>query len=195
MTEDKKIFATPKVRKFARELGANVSQIKGTERKDRITEEDVKNFIRSQVTVNQGAIQKKETSKYVEEYPHEEFGEVLVKVSAAGLCHSDLSVVNGNRPRVMPMVLGHEGSGIVIKVGSSVNKFQIGDEVILTWIKCEGLEEQGTEYLSQGEIINSGPVTTFSNYSVVSENRIIKKKKRLLPNGTFTRKTNNLLYV
>ena len=49
MTEDKKIFATPKVRKFARELGANVSQIKGTERKGRITEEDVKTFVSNQL--------------------------------------------------------------------------------------------------------------------------------------------------
>ena len=49
MTEDKKIFATPKVRKFARELGANVSQIKGTERKGRITAEDVKNFVSNQL--------------------------------------------------------------------------------------------------------------------------------------------------
>ena len=49
MTEDKKIFATPKVRKFARELGANVSQIEGTERKGRITEEDVKNFVSNQL--------------------------------------------------------------------------------------------------------------------------------------------------
>ena len=49
MTEDKKIFATPKVRRFARELGANVSLIKGTERKGRITEEDVKKFISNQL--------------------------------------------------------------------------------------------------------------------------------------------------
>ena len=52
MTEDKKIFTTPKVRKFARELGANVSQIKGTERKGRITEEDVKKFINNQLKVS-----------------------------------------------------------------------------------------------------------------------------------------------
>jgi len=50
MSEDKKIFASPKVRKFARELGANVSQIKGTERKGRITEEDIKNFINNQLS-------------------------------------------------------------------------------------------------------------------------------------------------
>ena len=49
MTEDKKIFATPKVRRFARELGANVSLIEGTERKGRITEEDVKKFISNQL--------------------------------------------------------------------------------------------------------------------------------------------------
>ena len=49
MTEDKKIFTTPKVRRFARELGANVSLIEGTERKGRITEEDVKKFISSQL--------------------------------------------------------------------------------------------------------------------------------------------------
>ena len=48
------------------------------------------------------------------------FDEVLVKVSAAGLCHSDLSVVNGNRPRAMPMVLGHEGSGVVAAIGEGV---------------------------------------------------------------------------
>ena len=71
--------ASPIVRKFARELGADISIISGTQRSGRVSEDDVKNFIRSQVTVNQGAVQKKETSKYVEEYPHEEFGEVLVK--------------------------------------------------------------------------------------------------------------------
>ena len=71
--------ASPKVRKFARELGADVSLISGTQRSGRVSEEDVINFIRSQVTVNQGIVQKKETSKHLEEYPHEEFGEVSVK--------------------------------------------------------------------------------------------------------------------
>ena len=74
-----KSSASPKVRKFARELGADISVVSGTQRSGRVSEGDVKNFIRSQATVNQGAIQKKETSKYVEEYPHEEFGEVSVK--------------------------------------------------------------------------------------------------------------------
>ena len=71
--------ASPKVRKFARELGTDISIVPGTQRAGRISEDDVKNFIRSQVTVNQGTIQKKESSKYVEEYPHEEFGEISIK--------------------------------------------------------------------------------------------------------------------
>src|SRR3712207_9570600 len=44
-------------------------------------------------------------------------GEVLVKIAAAGLCHSDLSVIDGNRPRPMPMVLGHEAAGVVEELG------------------------------------------------------------------------------
>ncbi len=68
--------ASPKVRKFARELGANVLEIPGSQRAGRVSEEDVKNFIRSQVTVNDGQIEKK---VHKEEYPFEEFGEIDVK--------------------------------------------------------------------------------------------------------------------
>ena len=69
-------LASPKVRKFARELGANVVQIPGTQRAGRVSEEDVKNFIKSQVTVNKGSVEKKE---YKEEFSHEEFGEIELK--------------------------------------------------------------------------------------------------------------------
>jgi pyruvate dehydrogenase E2 component (dihydrolipoamide acetyltransferase) len=69
-------LASPKVRKFARELGANVVQIPGTQRAGRVSEEDVKNFIKSQVTVNKGSIEKKE---YKEEFSHKEFGEIELK--------------------------------------------------------------------------------------------------------------------
>jgi len=80
MTEDKKIFATPKVRRFARELGANVSLIEGTERKGRITEEDVKKFISNQLKEPEN---KKEDNqpldKIKNEYNHSDFGEVEIK--------------------------------------------------------------------------------------------------------------------
>ena len=51
-------------------------------------------------------------------------GEVLVKIGAAGLCHSDLSVIDGNRPRPTPMVLGHEAAGIAERLGSGVDDLQ-----------------------------------------------------------------------
>jgi alcohol dehydrogenase len=60
-------------------------------------------------------------------------GEVLVKMAAAGLCHSDLSVINGDRPRVMPMVLGHEASGTVEELGPGVVDLQRGDHVALVF--------------------------------------------------------------
>lgn len=56
--------------------------------------------------------------------------EVLVKIGGGGLCHSDLSVMNGSRPRPVPMVLGHEGSGEVMEVGSAVNDVNVGDHIV-----------------------------------------------------------------
>jgi len=80
MTEDKKIFTTPKVRKFARELGANVGQIKGTERKGRITEEDVKKFINNQLKVSSNIKEDNQPSEKIKnEYNHSDFGEVEIK--------------------------------------------------------------------------------------------------------------------
>ncbi|MDC0511364.1 2-oxo acid dehydrogenase subunit E2 [Pelagibacteraceae bacterium] len=77
--QSSKSSASPKVRKFARELGADISVVSGTQRLGRVSEDDVKKFIRSQVTVSQEVVQKKEISKYVEEYPHEEFGEISIQ--------------------------------------------------------------------------------------------------------------------
>jgi pyruvate dehydrogenase E2 component (dihydrolipoamide acetyltransferase) len=78
-SQSRKNSASPKVRKFARELGADVSKVLGTQRLGRVSEGDVKNFIKSQVTVSHGEVQKKEIMEYVEEYSHEEFGEVSIK--------------------------------------------------------------------------------------------------------------------
>jgi alcohol dehydrogenase len=57
-------------------------------------------------------------------------GEVLVRIAAAGVCHSDLSVINGTRPRPLPMVLGHEASGYVEEVGAGVDDLAPGDHVV-----------------------------------------------------------------
>jgi len=66
-------------------------------------------------------------------------GELLVRVRAAGLCHSDLSVINGNRPRVMPMALGHEAAGEVVRTGSPGSPFAEGDHVVLAFVPACGV--------------------------------------------------------
>jgi len=58
-------------------------------------------------------------------------GELLIKIKATGLCHSDLSVINGDRPRPMPMVLGHEAAGEVQECGAFVTDLKPGDQVVL----------------------------------------------------------------
>jgi len=65
-------------------------------------------------------------------------GEVLVEIVGAGLCHSDLSVVDGSRPRPLPMILGHEASGIVREVGANVTQFTSGDHVVFSWVPVCG---------------------------------------------------------
>lgn len=65
-------------------------------------------------------------------------GEVLVRIRAAGLCHSDLSVVDGSRPRVMPMVLGHEAAGDVEQVGPGVEGLAPGDRVVFAFVPTCG---------------------------------------------------------
>jgi alcohol dehydrogenase len=65
-------------------------------------------------------------------------GELLLRVGAAGLCHSDLSVIDGSRPRVMPMALGHEAAGEVVSVGPGVAGFDPGDHVVLAFVPACG---------------------------------------------------------
>lgn len=64
--------------------------------------------------------------------------EVRVRICAAGVCHSDLSVVNGDRVRPVPMVLGHEGAGIVEEVGPGVDDLHVGDSVVMVFVPSCG---------------------------------------------------------
>ena len=66
------------------------------------------------------------------------YGEVLIKVAAAGLCHSDLSVINGDRPRPMPMALGHEAAGVVHELGEGVFDLKVGDHVVVVFVPSCG---------------------------------------------------------
>src|ERR687890_1894516 len=86
-------------------------------------------------------------------------GEVLVKIAAAGLCHSDLSVIDGNRPRPMPMVLGHEAAGGVEELGPGVDDLVVGDHVVLVFVPscghCVPCEEGRPALCEPGAVANT----------------------------------------
>jgi alcohol dehydrogenase len=85
--------------------------------------------------------------------------EVLVAIECAGLCHSDLSVVDGNRTRPVPMLLGHEASGRVLDVGSSVSGLAVGNRVVMTFLPrcgdCEGCASGGIRPCVPGSAANA----------------------------------------
>src|SRR5436190_23094494 len=61
-------------------------------------------------------------------------GEVMVKLAACGVCHSDLSATNGTIPLPPPLILGHEGAGEVVEVGEGVSELALGDRVVSSFI-------------------------------------------------------------
>jgi alcohol dehydrogenase len=94
-------------------------------------------------------------------------GEVLVAIKAAGLCHSDLSVINGDRPRPLPMALGHEAAGVVEVLGEGVTDLSIGDHVVMVFMPSCGhcnpcaegrpaLCEPGAAANGKGELLEGG---------------------------------------
>ena len=132
-------------------------------------------------------------------------GEVLVRIGAAGLCHSDLSVINGDRPRPLPMALGHEAAGVVEAFGAGVTDLEPGDHVIMVFMPscgrclpcaegrpalCEpGAAANGAGTLlsganrlmsAQGEPIHHHlGVSAFAEHAVVSRQSLIKIDREL----------------
>lgn len=129
-------------------------------------------------------------------------GEVLVRIRAAGLCHSDLSVINGSRPRPLPMAIGHEAAGEVVELGEGVDDLDVGDHVVLAFVPscghclpcsegrpalCEpGAASNGKGTLLTGDIrlhSNGKPVhhhlgcSAFADHAVVSRCSIVKIDK------------------
>ena len=107
--------------------------------------------------------------------PKLESGQVLVQNRFSGICRSQLMEVTGQRGKDnwLPHLLGHESYGTVREIGPDVTKVSIGQKVVVSWIKGSGLNSVNPKFISkEGKLINSGPSTTFSEYSVVSENRV-----------------------
>lgn len=108
--------------------------------------------------------------------------QVLVKINYTGICGSQIMEFLGDRGKdnYLPHAFGHEASGKVIGVGKKVKKVSIKDEVILSWIKGKGLDYGGFKLKNiKNKKINFGPISTFSNYAIVSENRVFKKPKTM----------------
>ena len=126
-------------------------------------------------------------------------GEVLVKIESAGICHSDLSVVNGTRPRPLPLVAGHESAGVVVEVGAGVKGLKVGDHVTSVFLpscgKCTECTtgtpafcSVGASSNARGEMIGGGSrisfngtpvshyngVSCYSQYAVLDERSLIK---------------------
>jgi len=108
------------------------------------------------------------------ELPPPKEGEVLVRVSASGICHTQLLEIKGENATGAhnPNLMGHEGSGIVISIGEGVEKVKEGDHVILSWIKGSGANTCPKPLQYKDGVINRGPVTTFNEYTVISEDRV-----------------------
>ena len=127
--------------------------------------------------------------------------ELLIRIGATGLCHSDLSVINGNRPRPVPMVLGHEAAGTVVEVGSAIRDLRPGDRIVMTFqpscgscLPCAegraalcipGAEANGRGVLMSGEIrlhdcadhhdiYHHCGVSGYADHAVVSRHSVVK---------------------
>ncbi len=138
------------------------------------------------------------------ELPPPAAGEVLVEIKAASICHSDLSVVNGDRRWPLPIVPGHEAAGVVAQTGAGVDSVAAGDHVALIFLtqcgSCERCVEgrpylcaRGTQANREGRLITGGPrlalggaplhhhmgLAAFAEYALVSEKSLVKIPREL----------------
>ena len=101
-------------------------------------------------------------------------GQVLVKVLVSGLCGAQLHEIRGHKgnAKFLPHLMGHEGCGVVEAVGDGVTTVKVGDKVVMHWRPGTGIEAPFPSYVLDGKSMSSGKVTTLSEYSIVSENRL-----------------------
>lgn len=101
-------------------------------------------------------------------------GQVLVKILVSGICGAQLHEIKGYKgnEKFLPHLMGHEGCGIVEQVGPGVTTVKVGDKVVMHWRPGSGIEAPFPSYVFNGKKMSSGKVTTLSEYSIVSENRI-----------------------
>lgn len=103
-----------------------------------------------------------------------QFGQVLVQIVASGICGAQLAEIRGEKgnAKFLPHLLGHEACGLVVEIGAGVTRVKPGERVVCHWRKARGIEAPFPQYRFNGRKITSGPVTTFSQFSIISENRL-----------------------
>ena len=98
-----------------------------------------------------------------------DFGQVLVKIHFSGICGAQINEIEAVKgpDKFLPHLLGHEGSGVVEKVGNGVTRVKPGDKVVLHWRPSDGIQSETASYLWNGKKVNSGWVTTFNEKASV----------------------------
>ena len=109
--------------------------------------------------------------------PNLQKNQLLVKIKYSYICGTQLNEIFGAKgpDKYVPHTLGHEASGNIMQVGPGIKNFKIGERVVLSWIKKKGSSSVNPFYLDKkNKKINSGLVSTFSNFTVVSKDRVYK---------------------
>ena len=103
-----------------------------------------------------------------------DFGQVQVKLFYSGICGAQINEIDAVKgpDKFLPHLLGHEGSGIVEKIGPGVTTVNVGDHVVLHWRKSSGIQSNTAKYKWNDQIVNAGWVTTFNEKAIISENRL-----------------------
>ncbi len=103
-----------------------------------------------------------------------DYGQVHVKLFYSGICGAQINEIDAVKgpDKYLPHLLGHEGSGKVVKIGPGVTTLKEGDHVVLHWKESKGIQSNPPKYLWRGKQLNAGWVTTFNNEAIISENRL-----------------------
>ncbi|SDT76635.1 alcohol dehydrogenase catalytic domain-containing protein [Actinoplanes derwentensis] len=120
-------------------------------------------------------------------------GQVRVEVRAAGVCHSDLSMINGTLRPPHPLVLGHEAAGVVVETGDRVSRVQVGDHVVLNWQPacrscwfCEHAQpwlcstSSGVAALENGMTLDGAPVHVTLGLGAFAE-QVVAPERAVIP--------------
>lgn len=100
------------------------------------------------------------------------YGQVFVRILASGICGAQLQEIRGEKGSFFPRLMGHEGAGIVERIGPGVKTVKEGDKVVMHWRKGDGIQSDSPRYMLNGAQITGGQVVTFATHSICSENRL-----------------------